>query len=47
MIIYYGKYSTTDGKEYRIGYEKENPNTGNVIVEEINSEEDEYIYWWR
>ena len=40
MIIYYGKYSATDGKEYRIGYEEGNANTGDVIVEQINSEEE-------
>ena len=39
MIIYYGSYSTTDGKKYLIGYERGNPNTGDVIVEEVKNEE--------
>lgn len=40
MIIYYGSYSTTDEKEYRIGYEEGNSNTGDVVVKEINKEKD-------
>ena len=48
MIIYYGSYSSTDGKNYRIGYEEGNPITGNVIVEEVrndeNEDEDDWLY---
>ena len=44
MIVYYGSYSTTCGKEYLIGYEEGNPNTGDVIVEELEKDEDGWIY---
>ena len=44
MIVYYGSYSTTDGKEYLMGYDEENPSTGNVIITQINGKEDEIIY---
>jgi len=46
MIIYYGSYSTTCGKEYLIGYEEGNSSTGNVIVEEVgkNKDEDDFLY---
>jgi len=35
MIIYYGSYSTTDKKEYLIGYEEGNENSGDVIIKKI------------
>lgn len=38
-IIYYGSYSTTDGKEYLLGYKERNCFTGNVIVKEIDKGE--------
>ncbi|GAH36015.1 unnamed protein product [marine sediment metagenome] len=38
MIIYYGSYSTTDGKEYLIGYKEGEANTGDVIIKEIKKE---------
>jgi len=50
MIIYYGSYSTTDGKKYLIGYEEkyligyeeeENSNTGNVLVKQVNNGEED------
>ena len=47
MIIYYGSYSTTDGKEYLIGYEEGDSSTGDVIVKEIGREkenEDDFLY---
>ena len=46
MIVYYGSYSTTCRKEYLVGYEEGNPNTGNVIVEEVekNKDEDDWLY---
>jgi len=46
MIIYYGSYSTTDGKEYLMGYEEGNESTGDVVVEEVkkNEKEDDWLY---
>ncbi len=46
MIYYYSSYSTTDGKEYSMGYEEGDKSTGNVIVEEIkkNEDEDDFLY---
>lgn len=46
MIIFYGSYSTTDGKEYLIGYEERNPNTGDVVVKEVgkNEDKDDFLY---
>ena len=32
MIIYYIKTSTTDGKEYLLGYDTNNPSTGDVKI---------------
>lgn len=40
MIIYYGSYSTTDGKEYLIGYEEGNANTGDVITKQLNEKDE-------
>lgn len=46
MIVFYGSYSTTDGKKYLIGYKEKDPNTGNVIVEEVRKSEgeDDFLY---
>ena len=30
VVVYYTKISTTDGKDYLLGYEIGNPSTGNV-----------------
>lgn len=39
MIVYYNSYSTTDGAEYVVGYEKGDSFTGNVIVKRIENRE--------
>lgn len=31
-IVYYAKISTTDGKDYFLGYEIGNPSTGDIDV---------------
>jgi len=35
MIIYYGKISLTSGEEYLIGYDHDDPSTGNVHILKI------------
>ncbi len=41
MIIYYGSYTTTDGKKYLMGYDNEKPNSTLGIVEEVGNKQDE------
>ncbi len=41
MIIYYGSYTTTDGKKYLMGYDDEKPDSTLGIVEEVGNKQDE------
>jgi len=35
MTIYYSRFTTTDGREFLIGYDSESEGTGDVVVVEV------------
>lgn len=37
MIVYYSRFTTTDGKEFMLGYDSESRSTSEVIVVEVSN----------